>query len=215
MIPSVRDVMSEKRVQYGIYAVIGIVVLGGLWFGYKQYQARNERNAFKEFSQASDAYLRITTLADAEDQLRDSDRAFFAGAEAHRSSVLYPYFLAFQADALIRLGKITDAARQLDKAIKAMDRQHPLYYLYALKAALVKIDTQDAELEKQGRAELDALSSDRANPLEDMALYYSALDASSRDEHERSQAQFKKIIAHNKRDSYWYLLADQKITSGS
>ncbi len=144
----------------------------------------------------------------------DSERAFLAGAEAHRSSALYPYFLTFQADAFIRLGKLSEAAEIFDAAVKSMGKKHPLYFLYALKAALVKIDTKDATREKEGRATLDSLSRNRANPLQEMALYYSGLDASSLGDEARAQAKFKEVVARGKKDSYWYQLADMKLKTG-
>ena len=214
MISVVQDFLADKRIQYAVFILLLAGVLSIGWFGYRRYQQGKEQSAFKEFSETGDAYARITTLADAEGQLKDSERAFLAGAQAHRSSVLYPFFLAFQADTLLRLGKIREAAVQLETAVKAMDQQHPLYYLYALKAALVKIDTLDATFEKQGRDELDKLAKNVANPLQDMALYYSGLDASSHGEHDRALEKFNEIVGHGKLDSYWYQLADQKRKSG-
>ncbi len=214
MIPVVHDIMSDKRLYYGALFVVGLGLVTGGWFGYRWFQASKERAAYKDLAESIDSYERVTTLADSETELKDSERAFRVGAEAHRSSVLYPFFLAFEADTLIRLGKGNEAAAQLDKAVKAMDQQHPLYYLYALKAALVKIDTQDATLEKEGRASLDTLASSAANPLQDMALYYVGLDADTKGDRARAAAKFKEIIAHGKKDSYWYQLADAKVKAG-
>ena len=102
MIPVVQDMMLDKRMYYGAAILLFAGLLTGGWFGYRWYQGGKERAAYKDLAESIDSYARITTLADAEAQLMDSDRAFLAGAEAHRSSVLYPFFLAFQADTLIR-----------------------------------------------------------------------------------------------------------------
>lgn len=214
MIPSVNDIMSDKRLSYGALVVVGLGLAASAFYGYRWYQAGKERAAYKELAGSIDSYERITMLADSEKELTDSERAFRAGSEAHSSSALHPFFLAFEADALLRLGKVTEAAQQLDKAVKAMDKQHPLYYLYAIKAALVKIDTQDATLGKQGRAELDTLGSMAANPLQDMALYYGGLDADTNGDRAKAVSQFKEIIKHGKKDSYWYQLADAKVKAG-
>ncbi len=210
----VNDIMSDKRLYYGALLAVGLGLVTGGWFAYRWFQIGKERAAYKELAESIDAYERITTLADADAELKDSERAFRAGADAHHSSVLYPFFLAFEADTLISLGKVNEAAAQLDKAVKAMDQQHPLYYLYALKAALVKIDTQDATLEKEGRASLDTLASSAANPLQDMALYYGGRDADTKGDRARAAAKYKEIIAHGKKDSYWYQLADAKVKTG-
>ncbi len=211
MLATVQDMFSDKRVHFAglIVILVGLGTFG--WFGYSWYRKGVEQVAHKELAESIDSYSRI--MGDQSDLL-DSERAFAAGAKEHSSSVLYPFFLSFQADTLIRQGKLVDGAGLLDQAVKAMSTQHPLYYLYALKAALVKIDTQDATLEKQGRSEIDKLSSSKANPLKDMALYYKALDADTRDEHDLARSTFQEIIAHNKKDSYWYQLADIKLKAG-
>ncbi len=206
--------MSDKRLAYGAWIVIGLGVAAAGIYGYRWYQAGKERAAYKEFVESVEAYEHITTLADVEKELQDSERAFHVGAEAHRSSALYPFFLAFEADALIRLGNIAQAAALLDTAVNHMDKQHPLYYLYALKAALVKIDTQDATLEKEGRASLDSLASMEANPLQDMARYYAGLDADTKGDRARAVSYYEKIMAQSSKDSYWYQLADEKVKAG-
>ena len=211
MLSAVQDIFSDKRVYYAglITIFIGALTLG--WFGYDWYRKGREQVAYKELAESIDSYSRIMG---GQTDLLDSERAFAAGAKNNSSSVLYPFFLSFQADTLIRQGKLVDGASLLDKAVSSMNTQHPLYYLYALKAALVKIDTQDATLEKQGRSDIDALASSKANPLKDMALYYKALDADTRDEHDTARSTFQEIIANDKKDSYWYQLADIKLKAG-
>jgi tetratricopeptide (TPR) repeat protein len=214
MIPAFDTILSDKRLFYVAYVVVGLGVVGTGIYGYRWYQAGKEQAAYKELAQSIDAYERITMLADSEKELQDSERAFKAGAEGHSSSALYPFFLAFEADTLIRLGKIDEAAVLLDKAVKAMGQSNPLYHLYALKAALVKLDTQDATLQQEGRASLDSLASMAANPLQDMALYYAGLYADTKGDHSTAVTRFKEIIAHGKKDSYWYQRADEKVQAG-
>ena len=211
MITAAQDLLLDKRVYYGglIFAVAALLTIG--WFGYGWHRKGVEQVAYKELAESVDAYARIMGE---DSDLLDSERAFAAGAKEHRSSVLYPFFLSFQADTVIRQGKLADGAGLLEQAVKAMDQQHPLYYLYALKAALVKIDTKDAALEKQGRQEIDRLASNKANPLKDMALYYKALDADTRDEQDLARSTYKQILSHGKKDSYWYQLADIKLKAG-
>jgi tetratricopeptide (TPR) repeat protein len=212
MISVGKDMLLSRRQMTLLF--VAVLLLGLSWVGYRYYRSTVERAAYKELAESIDEYTKVTAYATDETKLVDVERAFAAGAEQHRSSVLYPFFVVFQADVLIRQGKLAEGASLLDKAVGAMDRQHPLYYLYALKAALVKIDTKDAALEKKGRDELTSLSSNVANPLQDMALYYKALDADTRGEQDVARSIFKEIIAHNKKDSYWYQLADAKLNAG-
>lgn len=214
MMSAFSTMMTDKRIYYGA-ALVGVFALASIsWLGYRWYRTDKERAAYKELAQSIDAYGQVITLENATEQLTDSERAFLASAEQHHSSVLFPFFLAFHADALIRLGKIREAAVQLDRAVKAMDASHPLYFLYAIKAALVKIDTQDLSLEKEGRAQLASLASQGSNPLRNMALYYSALDADTQGDRSRAASQYKEIMSHSKKESYWYQLADAKLKAG-
>jgi predicted Zn-dependent protease len=150
----------------------------------------------------------------APEKLVDSEKAFERAAQEHSSSALHPYFVLHQADALVQQGKLKVALILFDKALTEMPNKQPLYYVFALKRALVKNDTDDAALQKQGREELEALSKDGANPLQDMALYYSGLDASLRNEKELADKKFQEIIAHGKDDSYWYQQAQTRVKSG-
>jgi len=211
---TISSLFDDKRIYYGVIAAGCLAVASLGWVGYRWYRVDKERAAYKELAEAIDSYGKIITTTDAVDQLTDSERAFLASAEQHKSSVLFPFFLAFHADALIRLGKIREAADQLDIAVKAMDASQPLYYLYALKAALVKIDTQDVSLEKEGRAQLATLASQTSNPLRTMAQFYSALDADTQGDRTRAVSLYKEIIAQSKKDSYWYQLADAKLSAG-
>lgn len=212
MSSAVKDMLLGRREITLLFVALAFLGLGVL--GYRYYRSRVEQAAYKELAEAIDEYSRMTTFAADDSKLAETERAFAAGAEEHRSSVLYPFFIAFQADALIRQGNLTEGAQLLDKAIDAMDAQHSLYHLYALKAALVKIDTKDAALEKRGRDQLNLLASNVANPLQDMALYYKALDADTRGEQDLARSTYKEIIAHDKKDSYWYQLADMKLKAG-
>src|SRR5207244_3366268 len=72
---------------------------------------------------------------------------FQAGAQAHSRSYLYPYFLLFQADALLKQDKKIDALGVMEKALAAASVKDPLQPLLKLKSALIKIDSDDAAIQ--------------------------------------------------------------------
>src|SRR5262245_58907145 len=131
MMPVTQDMLSEKRIYYGM----GILALAGLlaagWFGYSWYVRNKEQAAYKELAESIDAYIKSTGYGYNLEKLVDSERAFGVGAQKHTSSRLHPFFLAYQADALIQQGKQKDAVALFDKLITEIDRKHPLYYLFA------------------------------------------------------------------------------------
>ena len=53
---------------------------------------------------------RIASIQGAQ-KWNDVERAAQAGAQRHASTKLYPYFLAYKAEALIQQGKLKDAAQ--------------------------------------------------------------------------------------------------------
>ena len=214
MFTAVQNFIDEKGLRYGIAFLLLFGLGTGIWFGYKWYQKGKEQAAFKELAESVDAYTVALAGTESKEKLMDSERAFLAGSTAHQSSALYPFFLAFQADAFMRQGKIREAAEQLDKALAVMDKKNPLYYLYALKTALVNIDTKDATREQRGRAQLEELSNDVANPLQEMALVYSGLDARARGEKALALTKFNAVTARSKKDSFWRQLVEMKLKSG-
>ena len=122
--------------------------------------------------------------------------------------------MVYEADTLIHQGKIKEASVLMDKAVQEMDSQHPLYTTYALKRALLRLDSGDASLEKQGREELEALAQDKNNSARDSALYYSGLYAENRADKAQAEKRFKEIVDQAHEQSYWYQLAQNKLKVG-
>ncbi len=200
---------NEKR----LYAGIGLLLVGSIigvgYLGYSWYKKNKEQAAYKDLSESIEGYIKASTTAVSSQkafspQWTDVLRAFNVGAEIHSSSSLYPYFLAYQADVLLQQGKNAEAAQIMDAAVTRLDRTHPLYYLYALKGALMKTDSQDASTAQAGREALEKLANDNANLLQDRAQYYSALDAYYRGDGAAAQRRFQQIIARGNADSPWH-----------
>jgi hypothetical protein len=210
---SQKTLFSDKNIYYGsvVAALFGLAAAG--WYGYTWYKRGQERAAYKSLAETVEGYTKFVGGYNPE-KLADSERAFRAGAQAHSSSGLYPFFLFFQADTLIEQDKLKEAVGLLDTALSKMSAKQPLYYEYALKRALVKIDVDDASLQKQGRDELETLMRDGANPSQDMALYYGALDAQARGDKITAAKRFEEIVAHGKTKSYWHQLAETQLKSG-
>lgn len=92
-----------------------------------------------------------------------------AGFAQHSNSVLAPYFLAIQAEALVQQEKLTEATAIMDTVVQKISSKSPFYYLYNTKHALLQL-SQDAS-RQNGLAKLEALAQDSTNPQRDMALY--------------------------------------------
>ncbi len=97
---------------------------------------------------------------------------FKLGHTRNASAYLGPYFLAFQAEALIRQAKHVDALSVMDQMMEELPSSSPLTPLYKAKHALMMLDSTDDEAIKKGLDTIESLSKDEANPFRDMAAYY-------------------------------------------
>ena len=196
-----------------LYAGMGVFLIGTIigagYFGYSWYRNAKEEAAYKDLSESLEGYAKVAgspglSQKDASAKWAEVLQALEVGAQLHSSSSLYPYFLAYQADVLEQQEKNAQALPILDKAVALMDKSHPLYYLYVLKAALMKSDSSDAATAQKGRELVEELANDNANPFQDKARYYSALGARSRGETDAAQKRLQQIITAGDESSVWY-----------
>lgn len=203
---------AAKRIQYVlIFALLSGVLTAG-WFGYAWYVDRYEQVAYKDLAESIDGYHKALSSTDTA-RWADVERAFQAGSERHKSSKLYPYFLAYKADALSYQGKHKEAQDAMHILLSSMNTKHPLYYFYSIKAALMKLDASEEAVRKEGRDHLIKLAQDSQNPVRDMALYYAGLDAWQQGNKEEAQKLWNDILAQGNKDSQWYQRAQAKIGS--
>ncbi len=207
-----QDMWTTKRIQYVlIFALVSGLLTAG-WFGYAWYIDRYEQAAYKDLAESIDGYYKALSSTDA-GRWADVERAFQAGSERHKSSKLYPYFLAYKADALSYQGKQKEAQEVMNVLLTSMNTKHPLYYFYTTKAALMKLDASEEAVKKEGRDQMQKLAQDNKNPARDMALYYRGLDAWQQGNKEDAQKLWNDIIAQGNKDSQWYQRAQAKIRS--
>lgn len=212
---------QNKSLQQNINAAVGALVLVGLlaagWYGYNWYSSSKEQTAYKDLAESLDAYSKMRQgMGHGEEKWSDLERGFREGAQRSGSSKLHPYFLVFQADALSEQGKHQEALALMDKAVPLISKKNPLYYLYAIKRALMKTDAADDAMQKQGRQELAHLAQDTANPLQDMARYYAGLDALGTGDRAKAETLLHEIKPGTKESAFndtgvWYNLAQEAL----
>lgn len=210
-----------RSFQHSIYIIYSVIIfvlaliLTGTWFGYAWYIKSYEQAAHKDLAYNIDEYYRHFSSSIDELFLNDIKRAFEIGAKRHSHSNLYPYFLAYQADALVHLGKYNEAIEIMDKMLQAMPKKNNLYYLYAIKSALMKLDTKESKLKEQGLSLLKNFSQDENNPLRDMSLYYYALYLFYNNQKDMAQKLWQELIARSDKDSGWHQLALERIENNN
>ncbi len=209
-----RDYSRQSSVNRYIQALIiagSIAVIAATgWFGYQWYTRRAEQKAYADLATTSESYKKAVASQDAE-KIKDSERAFAAAAQKYKNSSLAPYFLSYQADALVQQDKKTEALAVMDQMISKIKKESPLYSYYALKRALMKLDATQEDMQQAGRQELANLAQDNSNPVRDMALYYNGLEASRQGDLEKAASNWSELVSKAKPDSQWRALAQEQL----
>jgi len=191
-------------------AVLGLGVAGtfGYWF-YRQQQEEAAQLAFvtciEEFNGAQQNPAQWPTVS----------LAAMTGYRQHSGSSLAPYFMALEAQSLIGQGKLNEAITTLDRVIGAIAKNSPLYFIYSIQAARMKLDSNDDALKNSGLRDLDALAQNTKNKNRDEALYYLAQYYRSQKSFDRAQELLNQLIVAfpegGLASSPWTILAQETL----
>lgn len=88
----------------------------------------------------------------------------------HTNSILSPYFLAIQAQALAALEQYDNAIALMNALVAKLNTHSPFYYLFTIKRALLQLSSEQSK--QEGLKNLELLAADDKNPQQDEALYY-------------------------------------------
>ena len=89
-----------------------------------------------------------------------------------RSSNRRVVALLEQAETLLKSGDREAGIATVHSAVQAMGKDYPVRGLYAIKEAVLHLDSSDVAVAAKGEAELKALANDPANGYQGLALYY-------------------------------------------
>ncbi|MFA6065920.1 MAG: hypothetical protein WC707_01940 [Candidatus Babeliaceae bacterium] len=200
------------------YETLKKIALGLLFAGafaggyglYYWYSIRCDKEAQKIFAECLEHFERASASED-NAAWDDVVRAFDVGFDRYKKTSFGPYFLAFKADALVRLNKQAEAITTMGLMVEKLSTASPLYYLYAIKHALLKIDSSDTIIKSEGYADLEKLSEAKKNPYQDMALYYIGYNAYVYGDPERAQKVWTKLIRLHGASSIWSQMAQAKL----
>ncbi len=215
----IHDTHLKSRLIYLAFIVGLSALVSAGWFGYAWYVKRQEQAAYKDLAESIDAFYKVLAASNNTQAWQDVVTAFTVGAQRHARSHLAPYFLAYQADALLYQGDQQSALSVMDNMISMLSKTSPLYYTYATKRALMKLDAQQPDIKQQAKAELEQLIKDSANPsyTKDMALYYAGLDAWNQGDKEQARAYWSSIANPStpQEASLWWEKAQERMQMSS
>jgi len=168
--PQTRRVMSAFAL--GAFAIlIGM----GLWWVYAGYSGQKEKDAQKTLASCIELYDQAASANANSIPWSTVETACKRAHEEYANSAIAPYFLGYQAEALLKQNKIEEAITVMTAMMNSMFKSSPLYYIYGTKLALVQMDSADSAVHAQGLKRLEDLAADTNNEQRDEALYYAGL----------------------------------------
>jgi tetratricopeptide (TPR) repeat protein len=158
--------------------IVGLVagVVAGGYYTNRYFSEVRQRKAIVVFDEAMRTYY--TALAAEMDFSKKDNKAawdevelaFQVAYQQNSSSTFAPFFLLYQAKALLAQNKYPEALKVLNQAVSGLSAGSPFYYPAQIMQASVLIDSGD----QAGVAKLKALADDSRNSYQSMAQYYLA-----------------------------------------
>lgn len=197
---------------------MAVVVAVGLMIGaavyFRMSRLKLEASAQQALSESLDDFNKAF---DNPELWYDVEISAKTGYKQFSSSSLAPYFLVLQAEALMQQGKIQDSLAIMDSMLKSLVTNSPLYYLFKIKYARMKLDSNDANQEASGLQDLIALSNDKKNNQQDEARYYLGLHYMNHDDLEKAHMVWQELVKAEQDSetiSPWALMAEQALQQG-
>lgn len=150
------------------------VIVGICAFGYRWYSTHRAQLAQKQFSDGVKEYTNAVTGQPGHQNWSMLGALFELGAQEYGKTSLAPFYLGYQADALVKNDQLADATTVMTRAATALPTNSDFYYSYALKQALMSIDVAEAAGVSPEDAERNLLdlAYNKNNPQRDAALFY-------------------------------------------
>jgi hypothetical protein len=163
----------SKQLKYVLLSVgIAVVVTAG-FVSYRWYSIHRAQAAQKHFAECLQEFNKAAQSGS--QSWGVIARIFELGAQEYSSTSMAPFFLAYQAQALLHEDKLLEAAGAMRAAVSKMSKSNELYSLYLLKSILLDMDFSDYDLgfvSSDLLQKLIDLASDKNNKQRDAALYY-------------------------------------------
>ena len=196
--------------QLALACLLGLALVG-VFFLYQWYEGYRTEQAHDALAHAVELFER----AEQENTnvlWEEADRAFSQGYSYYSSSTLAPYFLAFQSEIAVRQGDLARARDIMDKAVKTMSPTAPLYVSYAIKFALMQIESGNPDAIESGKKLLHTLAHDVKHSDRDMALYYEGLLLFEQGDRPAAEKVWHSLIGSAQAsDSIWAQIAQAKL----
>lgn len=208
-------VLAQNNLAYvGAGLAVVTTLAGGLyWHHYSSVKHEQAATVI-----LADCLSHYEQVAQGKGQWSDVQTMARAGYDKFSNTNVAPYILSVEVDALLAEDKTQEALDRLNLMLSKIGTTSPLYGLFALKQALIKLDMP--HLQESALQELENLVAHDQNNFSDAAQYYLALYLQSREslnDQERARELWKKLAAINDTvtdsigRSPWATMAQSKI----
>ena len=179
------DVLKKAKAyqQILVAAGVGAIILGSVIFGYSYYKNKVRAAAYKDFMSAiqsydgviknknvSSSYPSVKQFESENDKWTQTEQLFRQGYLNYKNTELAPAFLAFQAEALLNLGKVDDAIKILKDVVNQV-KSEEIKDSYKVKIALISMDKKDEKVQREALNELIAIANNDGSVANEVALY--------------------------------------------
>jgi hypothetical protein len=204
--------LRNKQVVY-LAILLGVAIVGAGGFGiYKYFSIQKAKEAHSAFQDSLIEFNKMLQVDPKNQKWEQVVKIFDTAYQRYGSSVMGPYLLAYKAEALVYDNKLEDAIKIMSNSVNSLKQKSPLYYVYAIKLALMKTDSKDSKAKAEGEKELETLANDTKNFQRDEAIYYAGINAIANKNIAKAREFFSKFPAGGK-ESVWAKDAKVKLAS--
>lgn len=166
---------TRQAVNALVLGAFAVLIMLGAWWIYAQFAGQKDKEAQKTLASCIELYDQAIGATETSVPWSTVETACKRAYDEYSNSKLAPYFLAYQAEALVKQNKDDEAITVMTQMIQSMPKNSPLYYVYSTKLALMQIDSNQTAVHAQGLKQLEELAADTKNKQRDEALYYVGL----------------------------------------
>ena len=210
---------KQQRFKYAKYVSIGTAAILALivaFFAYRWYVVYREQAAQKMWAEQLAEYHNAMQSGESKD-FEHAALQFQFAYEQNRNSNTAPYMRAFQANALAKQGKVSEAIEIQSQLLDELSRTSPLYPLLRTKRALLMLDAEQETIQQEGLQELIEVAHDKENIFNDMALYYLGRYYWAHDDVAQAQKAWQELVDSQLHEqiapSPWAKAAEQSLSN--
>lgn len=175
----------KKNQKNVIIGLVGFFVLVAGITGYWLYQNHMREQAHKAFLQARTYFdgvvgqppanaahdVRTKYFVSDVEKWQKTEQVFRDGYATYQGTELAPMFLVYQSEALLNLGRLDEAIKILENALKKI-KSAPVKDYYQVKLALMMMDSNNAVVQQEGLAGLKMVADNAQSIAHELALYH-------------------------------------------